>query len=698
MEVLLTGNTGYVTEAFLSHAFPDCHVVIVGESGLRSDLRKNRSVFSGTYDEKAEQEIYETYDFDWIVIFSDYLSFHGTRKGEMEHLRRIMQMVKRGKDVRMVYLSGPEGGYSAVTGKTLLAKAAEMFCMEYANTNSMQVKVIRSPYLYSGEYPQDYIYQMIRSLRDRKEVTFSEKAEQEACFLCMEDLGDLLFRVFNDWEPGNDLWAIPNVFRLTFERLARKLVQLVPDGKVTCTGEAVLQQTAPDDRVLRRRYGWFPKISVTEDLESFYAAAMDEQGKQERSRRLRSLMQGGTAIRKTLELAAGFLLMELLLRLIGGSAQFRMVDFRLAFIVLMATANGFYSGIAAAFLASISLGIAYSREEVSWMTLFYEPSNWLPFIVYFVVGAVCGYIQMKNREDIAFIRQEDDLIRDKYYFIRELYEGALQGKKQYKKQIMESRDSFGKIFDITRQLDVVQPQELFMKTIYVMEQTLENRTISIYSIGKNKFFARLEASSGGLLATAANSLRLETLQAAMPALQAGEVWSNTDLLEGYPMYLAGIRSEGELVLLISIQEAEYAQMSLYYQNLIKILCGLVEVSLLRALEYQQALRSERYIGSTGILRETYFLEQLDIAHAMREGHMAKFTMLALDYEGKTLEEAGAILQSKIRENDILGASDDGGLFLILTQTGPDYAPLVIERIQQAGLSCRVVTQGTDGDL
>lgn len=696
MQVFLTGNTGYITEEFLSRAFPDCHAVILGESDLRSDPRSNRSVFSGTYDEKAEREIFATYDFDRIVVFSGYLSFHGTLRGEMERLRQIMQMAKADRDVRMVYLTGPESCFSKATGKTLLAQAAETFCLEYARSNGMQVKVLRCPYLYSGTNPRDFICQTIHRLRDDKRVVFKEQPQQEAYFLCIEDLGDLLFRVFNDWEPGNNVWTIPNVFRLRFDALAKKLAELAPGSEVLCAGEAELQQVPPDDRVLRRRYGWFPKISVTEDLEAFYNQALAEQSRQQRSRVLRRLIQGGTTLRKLLELGAGFALLELLLHFIGGSAQFRMVDFRLAFIVLMATANGFYSGIGAALLASISLGAAFFREEISWITLFYEPSNWLPFIVYFVVGVVCGYIQMKNREDMAFIRQQDDLIREKYYFIYRLYEGALQGRKQYKKQILESRDSFGKIFEIIRQLDVVRPQELFMKTIYVMEHTLENRSISIYSIGKNKSFARLEACSSGLYPTAVNSLRLESYQAAMPALLSGEVWSNTDLLEGYPKYLAGIRRDGELVLLISIQEAAYSQMSLYYQNLIKILCGLVEVSLLRALEYQQAVRSERCIGSTGILREKYFREQLKIMRAMQEGHMAKYTMLALDCQGMTLEEADSILRSKIRENDILGASEKGDLFLILAQTSLDYAQRVIDRIRQAGIGCQAVAAGVDG--
>ena len=58
--------------------------------------------------------------------------------------------------------------------------------------------------------------------------------------------------------------------------------------------------------------------------------------------------------------------------------------------------------------------------------------------------------------------------------MQEMYQETLQDKRQYKKQILGSRDSFGKIFDITRKLDVIQPQKLFMETIRVMEDVLEN--------------------------------------------------------------------------------------------------------------------------------------------------------------------------------------------------------------------------------
>ena len=36
MEVLLAGNTGYVTETFIEESFPECDVVVLGNAEIKS--------------------------------------------------------------------------------------------------------------------------------------------------------------------------------------------------------------------------------------------------------------------------------------------------------------------------------------------------------------------------------------------------------------------------------------------------------------------------------------------------------------------------------------------------------------------------------------------------------------------------------------------------------------------------------------
>ena len=80
------------------------------------------------------------------------------------------------------------------------------------------------------------------------------------------------------------------------------------------------------------------------------------------------------------------------------SSQLNVLDYRLLYVVLIGTLYGLDFGLVAALLASVGLAIDFFvLYGYTFEGLFYEPSNWLPFIAYFVVGAVCGYVQLRNR-------------------------------------------------------------------------------------------------------------------------------------------------------------------------------------------------------------------------------------------------------------------------------------------------------------
>ena len=47
--------------------------------------------------------------------------------------------------------------------------------------------------------------------------------------------------------------------------------------------------------------------------------------------------------------------------------------------------------------------------------------------------------------------------------MQEMYQETLQDKRQYKEADSRKQGQLGKFFDITRKLDVIQPQKLFME-------------------------------------------------------------------------------------------------------------------------------------------------------------------------------------------------------------------------------------------
>ena len=150
MRVLLVGNTGYITKEFVQEAFPESEVFIMGNSLLKTERKKHLIVRPFPERDEELEDIFRTYDFELMVYFSNYITFHGTMEGEAEKLRKVLSYCKCSKEIHVIYLTGPEAGYAATTGKTLLVRGAENLCCQYGKMYQIPVKIVRIPYLYSG--------------------------------------------------------------------------------------------------------------------------------------------------------------------------------------------------------------------------------------------------------------------------------------------------------------------------------------------------------------------------------------------------------------------------------------------------------------------------------------------------------------------------------------------------------------------
>ena len=698
MRTLLVGNTGYITNKFVEEAFPESLVMVMGDTSIRKNRKKNLFVRPFVKNEKELKDIFSTYDFEQIIYFSNYLSFHGETYGEAEMLRKILQLCRGKRNMRIVYLTGPERLYDVPTGKTLLVSEMENLSREYAKLYKTTVKIIRSPYLYSEQYEKDFLNTVFREISAEQKITFQEDESQRMFFLSMQDLAELMYKIFDNWDEKEEILNIADVFDHCFKDLGDKLTELCPHLKVSYARHSIMENMLKDDKIIRYKYGWFPKISILEEIPELYEHYQERNNiKAGRLDSLKHILSKYKTVVRAAEFAAFFILFELLNGIAGNQAQFKMIDLRLLFVVLFGSMYGINYGIAAAAAESLSLIRAFEAEGSSWYVLFYEPSNWIPFIFYFAVGAICGYIRMKNKNNVQFIKEENDLLQEKFLFTREMYQEAIEDKNLYKKQILGSKDSFGKIFDITRKLDVIQPQELYIETIRVLEDVLENKTFGLYTLNRENGYGRLETASAQVQGNYPNSIKLSEYSAAMEELENGNVWANREFLENYPMYMAGIRKNGELVMLICIQQVSREQMSLYFLNLFKILSGLVETSLLRALEYQKAVEYRQYVKGTHILKTEYFEERLKVQHDMREQKLASYVLLKVEYSEMSLQKADEILRSKVRENDVWGISESKELYVMLVQTDKEALPNILARLKQAGLVCRQIDEELTGN-
>lgn len=679
--VLCIGNTEYLSKEFIDATFPDSKVMVVGNTELSSaDKIKLFRI-----KKPSVKAIFETYDFDLIVYFSGDLTYQTTEVSDSEELREVLEYAKQmQKHTRIIFLSSLDASFTEKTDRSILSAAKESLCGFYGRKNNMDVKVIRIPYLYSGTYKKDFLYGIIEQLYKKGTATINEAADNNMHFMSMKDLSELLIRMVDNWKNGSGILTVVDEFRLKFSDMAEHLTGIAKDAKVDFGGSGEQSKTVNENnKALRNEYGWFAKISIVEDMAEEYEKFIATKTEHVETfwDRCKKWLEEHSLLVKVAELVVLFLVTELFLLITDSAVIFSIVDFRMVYIVVMATVHGLYFGLMAAALSSISWLVAKVLGGASMLTIFYEPTNWLAFVFFFLVAALCGYVKLRKDDHIRFVTDQNKLLEDKLVFTREIYEDTYREKRDLKKQIIGSKDSFGKIFDITRKLDTVEPRLLYLRIMETFEEILENKKITVYSINRESTFGRLEVASRDIIDNVSRSISTETYAPVIDKLRDGEIWRNIRLNTELPMYAAGVYRGKELVLLIFLWHADLDQRSLYYVNLFKIMRDLVQMSLLRAYDYHQAIHDRQYIAGTHIMNAEAFEEALSQYNALAEKKVSSHVMLQIDGNGKTVQELEALVSRKVRATDVLGLTDDGKLRILFAQATEKDLQYILPRFE-----------------
>ncbi len=697
MDTLVVGSNGYFSKESLETAFGTDNIILCGPK-LESQKEGNIRWFKKSIMGDDFKTLFFTYGFERVVFVSHFINKDSYEVGEIEQLRNVLSLCRKTKVKQFVYVTSDEALLDVENSDSLIYSSVESICRYYAEQYQISVKIIYSPHLISGHYKDDFWCRIFDALEKGEKVEIKARGDEIADFLSIEDLADFLRRLFDVWgEDENDNGTYETIYlrsgaSTTYEEAFSSIKKIYKNADVVFVGSSIKGRLEYGQDVARHFYGWFAQKDAVSEIGEYVKQYRELYCvKKKITEIIREKLRINGKIMMFLELILGAFLVEVYNYYSGGSVQFRMIDVRLLFVVLMSLVYGTRIGGITAMLEIVSLVLAYYRQGTNGILLFYDPSNWIPFILLLVTAAVCGYIKQRKDEDIAFISDENKLLKEEKGFVNRLYEEAMEYKNQYKQDLIGSRDGFGRIFDVVQKLSTTVPEEIFAESIPVMEDVLDNRSIAIYTINdKGARFARLSVASEQISSNLKKSINLDDYRPVIDEVSKGEIWFNRDVREGFPTYVAGIKSDGTLSVLIMIYHVEYIQISTYYTNLIRILSGLMENFIIKAWEYQKAVADKTYVEGTSITQHEYFVQQFNIQKEMADNKLTDFRLFRIMRENRTLTEIDEMLQTKIRNNDIVGLGSDNNIYLLASQVDDSSEPIVLKRFQNMGLKCDVV--------
>ena len=703
--ILICGNVSLLSDSAIERVTETCHAVVAGKRKHPVSSARKAHYYETVPTEEKFSQLFDAYDIDTVWYISGYADEQNGMDNELKYLEYVVKTCSLNAVSKLIVVSSVESlnfhhqydimgrlsGRAYASTKAFATAQMEDFVRYNAKNYGLKTIILRTPYIASEWNDTNFLGQIFNHMLSDKKLLFPFCPENKVDFLSGSDLIELLLDVSEESADETATYSVTSGYHYTWRNLAEEIQKLVPEISIDYEQNMNFISIQSYSIELKRKYGFIPMDNVldsfAEAFESYKKSIRKESWIKKILQKLRDFLVTKTA--GYIELILFFLFTEYLVKQTGTTVYFQYVDLRLFYVVIMGTIYGMSMGLLAGVLTGISLFFQFRDIGLNGTMLFYNLENWLPFVVYLITGSITGYISNVRRQENSFLQKEYDLLRQKYLFLNDVYHGTIENKSEYKRQILGYKDSFGVIFQAVQKLDSVLPQEIFMNGIQTMEDILKNHSIAIYTIDDWQKYGRLAASSGEIFENLSKSIEIASIGPVYHTVQNGDVWKNTELLQGMPMYAYGICSKGKVDLMIFVYDASPEQMSLYYLNLFSILCNLVKLSFIRALEYQRAIEQEKYFPNTLVVIPSYFSELLHAQKELMEAGLASYALIRFESRDKTYISES--LRGLIRSSDIIGADDEDSLFLILTQINHKSLQIVENRLQQKGLKFEIVS-------
>ena len=272
-----------------------------------------------------------------------------------------------------------------------------------------------------------------------------------------------------------------------------------------------------------------------------------------------------------------------------------------------------------------------------------------------------------------------------------MYQQVDADRNLLQEQVVRFRDSYGRIYAITQELDTLQPEQVFLSTLNVLEDVMQNQSVALYSCSSDSSFARLVVQSRAL-SDLPKSMDLKKYPLLTAMFSKGEVFANTKLEPGYPAFCAPIMQDKKAIAIIALWDVPFEQQTLYRQNLFSVVSGLVQSAMVRALHYFGSAQN-MYIPNTHILTDKAFRSTLSVYSQMRKKKTAAYLLLTVQSVDNivSIEEYDRRIGRATRSTDIAGRLDNGQLYVLLHQATLDNMPQIEKRFHDAGLTCTVAS-------
>lgn len=557
----------------------------------------------------------------------------------------------------------------------------------------LAVTILRFPDIYGVEmgWKDNFVSRYLYACA-RKENVPTYKAEEQREFLSVRDAAYAIFQTYERGYTGDYLHIAPNQ-ALTYKDFFQ-MVRATIHGEIAVDsqqqGQFAQALLRPD--LAQQQIGWQARHSLSEDLPTIYTditqTLMRENKLRQQKRCKRRIKEWKNKVIPYVENAVGAAVMLGIMKLQNGQPVNPTVpfDFNFLYISIMGLVYGRRQAFLAVFCSYILLILSnFGQFGVGLIAILYQPEKMLHFLSYLVIGVLTGYVadQSKFRNEAARWQHLHDL--GQYRFLRRLFEENVKIKDKMYRQIVNSKDSMGRMYHIISSLDSVEPEKIYNKTALVTAEILDVSQVIIYVVGKNAAYLRQKVRIGDRTEHEPHSLKVTEYPYLQQMMRDRRIFINRDLMKNVPDLAAPIIYEGKVIAVIQIYQMDFNKWSIYEMNLMAITSRLVSSSLARAYSWEQEMMRQRYVPDTQILKETEFIRVIEKIRERCQMQTGYSVMLAkVNLPGMTYEQIDRRIGSQIRAEDYTGILDQS-VWMLFPDVDRTVWKSIRERLAQHGI-------------
>ncbi len=705
MKILLTGILSPMIWEMVDRLAREGHQVSLLGHGLSPAPAKTKATIHDLSPGNPEAaQVLEAGRFSAVVFFYAYQSednrAYGSIQGSMLDALFQLQHTAAGCGVDRFYLvtdarvfgHGQAGREDETplpqTPTGVLINAAEEV-LRCVDPSSMQTLLIRVSHLYAPGMEDTFFTRAKQNAEAGQPLLLDGTAQTPCDFLHVDDLALFITLALERKLTGVVHLAYGEA--VSYAETAKLLQARMPKLQVTYTDNRA-SRTMLACAAATSQTGWVPRHRWVSELDDILSGA--DGGPKKRGFGARILGGLKTLFGSALpwvELIVFALLAEMLLRTAEVNATFRFLDYWLLYVILMGSLHGGPVGLAAGVIACIGYSFNWFESGNDVYLLLYNKDNWLPLIMYILGGGIFGYIHDRNLEKLSTMRQEMEQRDEEAQFIQSMYQQVDADRNALQEQVIRFRDSYGRIYAITQELDTLQPEQVFLSTLDVLEDVMQNQSVALYTCSQESSFARLVVHSRAM-EELPKSMDMKDYPLLDGVYRQGEIFANSKLEPGYPAFCAPVMQDSKTIALIALWDVPFEQQTLYRQNLFSVVAGLVQSAMVRALHYFDSAQ-DMYIQNTHILTDKAFRSTLSVYSQMRKKRAAQYLLLAVQSADGVLsvEEYDRRIGRATRRTDIAGRLQNGQLYVLLPQASLDNMPQIERRFLSNGLRCTVTS-------